>query len=108
MNISSDAQKQQLFFAPCTNSNTQVELSRVLQLTPTDWRQEYREVTRTFETENVEVLPHVFLYSADRFAYYMSVSRSPSRGSCDSGAAEGSVLRELFNMSAVSRLYRAS
>lgn len=38
MNISSDAQKQQLFFAPCTNSNTQ----------------EYREVTRTFETENVE------------------------------------------------------
>ena len=55
MNISSDAQKQQLFFAPCTNSNTQVDLSHVLQLTETDWRQEYREVTRTFETENVEV-----------------------------------------------------
>jgi len=84
MNISSDAQKQQLFFAPCTNSNTQVDLprvlSRVLQLTPTDWRQEYREVTRTFETENVEVLPHVFLYSADRFACHMRVSAEAQVG----------------------------
>ena len=80
MNISSDAQKQQLFFAPCTNSNTQVELSRVLQLTPTDWRQEYREVTRTFETENVEVLPHVVLYSADRFACHMRVSAEAQVG----------------------------